>query len=93
MRISIPPVEKTVLTSRPPELAFHRSTAEGGGFVETEAGSGVAGLWNRITLDSLEGATDDAEVVVKMRIEAGAEAVEEAHGFEGGRGRSRWAGL
>ena len=67
---------------------------EGGGFVETEAGFWMGGqILSRVTFNLLEEPVHDAQVVVVVRIEGGAEAVQEAHGPERGAGRGAGTGL
>ena len=50
---------------------------EGGGFVEAEAGFWMGRILNRVTLDLLEEPIHDADVVMEVGIEGGAEAMEE----------------
>jgi hypothetical protein len=57
---------------------------EGCGFVKAEAGSWMGRILNRVTLDLLEEPIDDAHVVVKVGIQAGAEAMQEADRAHGG---------
>jgi hypothetical protein len=68
---------------------------EGRGFVEAEAGSRAGGVVVVICvrLDSLEESIHDDEMKVKMRIEARAEAMEEADRAHRGRCRCRGTGL
>jgi hypothetical protein len=63
---------------------------EAGGLVEAEAGFWILAP---ITRGLLEEAIDHTEMKMEVRIEAGAEAVEEAHGTEGGGGWSGGTGL
>jgi len=58
---------------------------EGGGFVETEVISGFGRVLVRFTLDTFEEPVHDAEMEMRVGIEAGAEAVEKAHGAHGRR--------
>jgi hypothetical protein len=53
--------------------------AEGCGFVKPEDLGLERWILARLTLEPLEEPVHDAEVIVKVRIEAGAEAMEEAH--------------
>ena len=73
--------------------ALQEERGEGGGFVEAEAGVRVAGIGARITLDLFEEAVHDAEVIVEVRIQRGAEAVQETDRADGGGGWSRGTGL
>ena len=63
------------------------------GFVEAEAGGGSGLGLTRVTLNLLEEAIDHAEMKVKVGVEAGAEAMEKAHGSEGGIGWGSGTGL
>ena len=74
--------------------ALQELVGEGGGFVETEAGFWMGGrILSRVTFNLLEEPVHDAQVVVVVRIEGGAEAVQEAHGPERGAGRGTGTGL
>ena len=73
--------------------ALQELVGEGGGFVEAEAGLRMRRILSRVTLNLLEETVHDAEMIVEVRVQRRAEAVEKADGPEGGRGRSRWAGL
>jgi hypothetical protein len=64
--------------------ALQELVGEGGGFVEAEAGFRMGRILSRVTLNLLEEPVHDAEVVVKVGIEGGAETVEETHGAERG---------
>jgi hypothetical protein len=64
--------------------ALQELVGEGGGFVEAEAGFRMRRILSRVTLNLLEEPVHDAEVVVKVGIEGGAETVEETHGAERG---------
>jgi hypothetical protein len=67
---------------------------ESGGFVETEAGFWMGGrILSRVTLNLLEEPVHDAQVVVVVRIEARAEAVQETDRAHGYGSRSRGTGL
>jgi hypothetical protein len=59
---------------------LHEFGAEGGGLVEVEARCRIGRVLNRILLDPLEESVDGAEVVTEMRIENGAELMEETDG-------------
>jgi hypothetical protein len=64
--------------------ALQELAGEGRGFVETEVGFWMGGTRIGISLDLLEEPIHDAEVVVKMRIETRAEAMQEADRAHGG---------
>jgi hypothetical protein len=66
---------------------------EGGGFVEAEAGCRAGRDLIRLLLDLLEEPIHDADVVMEVGIEGGAEAMEEADGSEGGCSWSGGTGL
>jgi hypothetical protein len=61
--------------------------------VEAEALSGIGGFRIRVTLNPLEEPIDHAHVVVKVRVQRRAEAMEKAHGPEGGGSWSGGTGL
>jgi len=63
------------------------------GFVETEAGFRMHRILSRVILDLLEQPVHDAQVEMGVRVHRRAEAMQKAHGPEGGGGRSREAGL
>ena len=73
--------------------ALQELVGEGRGFVEAEVGGGSGWILIRVTLEPFEEPIDHAEVEVKMGIQGGAEAVEEAYGAHGGGLGSRWTGL
>jgi hypothetical protein len=54
-----------------------------GGFVEAEAGFWIGRILVRVILDPLEEPINDAQMEMKVGVEAGAEAMEEAHGTHG----------
>ena len=68
--------------------ALQELAGEGGGFVEPEAGIRAGGvvLVIRAWLDLLEEAVNHDEMKVKVRIQRGTEAVQEAQRSEGGGG-------
>jgi hypothetical protein len=72
---------------------LHEFGAEGSGLVEVEARCRIGRVLIRILLDPLEEAVDHAQVVMEMRIETGAEAMEETDGPEGSGLWSRGAGF
>jgi len=73
--------------------ALQELVGESRGFVEAEADGGSGWVLIRILFNLLEEAVHDAEVIVKMGIEAGAEPMHEAHGAHGGGLWSRWTCL
>jgi hypothetical protein len=66
---------------------------EGCGFVEAEAGFWIGRILNRFTLNLLEEPVHDAQVVVVVRIEARAEAMQEADRAHSCSSWSRGTGL
>jgi len=66
--------------------ALQQLVVEGGGIVETEAAFRMRRILSRVTFGLLEEPVHDAQVVVVVRTEGGAEAMEEAHGPERGAG-------
>ena len=63
---------------------FEKLRGESGSFVEREAGGGIGGIQTCISLSPLEEPVHDAEMEVIVRVQGGAEAVQEAHRAEGG---------
>ena len=66
---------------------------EGGGFEEAEAGFGIGRILSRLTLYLLEEPVHDDEMVVKMRVQRRAEAMQETDSPERGVRWSRGTGL
>ena len=66
---------------------------EGGGFVEAEVGFWMGETRIRVSLDLLEEPVHYAQMEMVVRIEAGAEAMEKAHGPHGCGLRGRGAGF
>jgi len=56
--------------------------------VEPVEGGGIGWVLVRVILNPLKEPIDHAQVVVKVWVEGGAEAMQEAHGADGGLGRS-----
>ena len=73
--------------------ALRQLVGEGGGFVEAEAGFRMGRVLIRVILDPMEEPVHDAEVIVEVGIEGGAETVEETHGPERGIRRCRGTGF
>jgi hypothetical protein len=73
--------------------AFQELVGEAGGFVEAEVGFWMCGTRIRVILDLLEESVHYAQMEMVVRIEAGAEAMEETHGPERSIRRCRGTGL
>jgi hypothetical protein len=73
--------------------ALQELVGESCGFVETEAGFRMHRIQSRGTLNLLEESIHDAQVVVVVGIQAGAEAMEKDDGPKGGGSGSRWTCL
>jgi hypothetical protein len=73
--------------------ALQELVGEGDGLVETEASDGVVWILDLVTHERLEEPIDHAHVVVKVRVQRRAEAMEEADSPETGGGRCGGAGF